>query len=73
VAFKRHFQKSGGFFKLIWGFYKDNEAFWRNFKKISIIFEDFFRKVEAFSRIARLIKYIFSGIEAFSAVSLWPL
>jgi hypothetical protein len=34
--------------------------------KISIIFEDFFRKIEAFSRIARLFKYIFSGIEAFS-------
>jgi hypothetical protein len=35
------------------------------FIKISIIFEDFFREIETFSRIARLCKYIFSGIEAF--------
>jgi hypothetical protein len=33
--------------------------------QISIILEDFFREIEAFSRIARLFKYIFSGIEAF--------
>jgi hypothetical protein len=36
------------------------------FVKTSIIFEHFFRQIEAFSRIARLLKYIFSGIEAFS-------
>jgi hypothetical protein len=30
--------------------------------KISIIFEDFFREFEAFSRILRLFKYNFSGI-----------
>jgi hypothetical protein len=41
--------------------------------KISIIFEDFFREIEAFSSIARRFKYIFSGIEAFSAMSLWSL
>jgi hypothetical protein len=35
------------------------------FINISIIFEDFLREIEAFSRIARLFKYIFSGIEAF--------
>jgi hypothetical protein len=47
---------------------------------ISTIFEDFFREIEAFSRILRLYKYIFSGIEAFlkwceafSAIYLWPL
>jgi hypothetical protein len=33
--------------------------------RISIIFEDFFREIEAFSRTARLFKYIFSGVEAF--------
>jgi hypothetical protein len=32
---------------------------------ISIIFEDFFREIEAFSRIKRLFKYIFNGIDAF--------
>jgi hypothetical protein len=32
----------------------------RAFIKISIIFEDFFREFEAFSRIARLFKYVFS-------------
>jgi hypothetical protein len=32
------------------------------FITISIIFEDFFREIEAFSM---LFKYIFSGIEAF--------
>jgi hypothetical protein len=36
------------------------------------IFLDFFREIETFSRTARLFKYIFSGIEAFSAMSLWP-
>jgi hypothetical protein len=35
------------------------------FIKISIIFEDFFREIQAFSRIATLFKYILSGIEAF--------
>jgi hypothetical protein len=35
------------------------------FITISIIFEDFFREIEAFSRIARLFKYIFNGIDAF--------
>jgi hypothetical protein len=30
--------------------------------KISIFFEDFIRKIEAFSRIARLFKYICVGI-----------
>jgi hypothetical protein len=35
------------------------------FTKISIIFEHFFRDIEAFSRMVRLLKYIFSGIEAF--------
>jgi hypothetical protein len=35
------------------------------FIKISIIFEEFFGDIEAFSRIARLFKYILSGIEAF--------
>jgi hypothetical protein len=35
------------------------------FIKTSIIFEDFFRKIGAFSRIARLFKYIFSGIDNF--------
>jgi hypothetical protein len=29
------------------------------------IFEDFFREVDAFLRIARHSKYIFSGIEVF--------
>jgi hypothetical protein len=42
------------------------------FIKISIIFEDFFREIEAFSRIARLFNYIFSGKEAISSMSLWP-
>jgi hypothetical protein len=37
----------------------------RTFRKISIIFEDFFREIEAFSRNTRLFKYIFSGIAAF--------
>jgi hypothetical protein len=32
---------------------------------ISIIFEDFFREFEAFSRIVKLLKYIFSGIDTF--------
>jgi hypothetical protein len=32
------------------------------FIKISIIFEDFFREIEAFSKITRLFKYNFSGI-----------
>jgi hypothetical protein len=45
---------------------------WVFFIKISFIFEDFFREIEAFSTIARLFKYIFSGIEAFFAMSLWP-
>jgi hypothetical protein len=40
------------------------------FIKISITTEDFFREIEAFSRIARLSKYIFSGIEAFSAINV---
>jgi hypothetical protein len=35
------------------------------FIKISIIFEELFREIEAFSRMARLLKYIFSGIEVF--------
>jgi hypothetical protein len=35
------------------------------FIKISIFIEEFFREIEAFSRIARLFKYILSGIEAF--------
>jgi hypothetical protein len=35
------------------------------FIKISIIFEDFLKETEAFTRMARLFKYIFSGIEAF--------
>jgi hypothetical protein len=35
------------------------------FIKISIIIEDFFREIEAFSRIARLFKYILSEIETF--------
>jgi hypothetical protein len=42
------------------------------FIKISIIFEAFFREIEAFSKIARFFKYIFSGIEAFSGMSMWP-
>jgi hypothetical protein len=33
--------------------------------KISIIFEDFFREIDAFSRIARIFKYIFKGIMTF--------
>jgi hypothetical protein len=33
--------------------------------KISIIFEDFFREIEAFSRIVRLFNYIFIGMKAF--------
>jgi hypothetical protein len=33
--------------------------------KITRLFEDFFREIEGFSRIARLFKYIFSAIEAF--------
>jgi hypothetical protein len=37
----------------------------RGFIKISMIFEDFFREIEAFLRIARLFKYIFSGKEVF--------
>jgi hypothetical protein len=32
------------------------------FIKISIIFEDFFREIEAFSMMTKLYKYIFSGI-----------
>jgi hypothetical protein len=32
--------------------------------KFSTIFENFYREIEAFSRIARHFKYIFSGIEA---------
>jgi hypothetical protein len=47
------------------------------FIKISIIFKDFFREIEAFSMIARPFKYIFSAIEAVlkrsEAMSLWPL
>jgi hypothetical protein len=35
------------------------------FIKISIIFEDFSREIEALSRIAKLFKYIFGGIEVF--------
>jgi hypothetical protein len=35
------------------------------FIKISILFKDFFRKIEAFSMISRLSKYIFTGIEPF--------
>jgi hypothetical protein len=35
------------------------------FIKISIIFEDLFREIDAFSRIARLFIYIFGGIEVF--------
>jgi hypothetical protein len=35
------------------------------FLKISIISEDFSREIEVVSRIARLFKYNFSGIEAF--------
>jgi hypothetical protein len=35
------------------------------FIKISILFEDFFREIQAFSRIIRLFKFIFTGIEAF--------
>jgi hypothetical protein len=34
-----------------------------DFIKISIIFEDFFREIDAFSWIARLFKYIFSEID----------
>jgi hypothetical protein len=45
----------------MWGCYKD-----LNF------FEYFYRENEAFSRISRLFKYIFNGIEAFFAMSLWP-
>jgi hypothetical protein len=40
------------------------------FFKISIFFEDFSRDIEAFSRIARLFKYILNGIEAFLKVML---
>jgi hypothetical protein len=35
------------------------------FLQNSIIFEDFFLKIQAFSTITRIFKYIFSGIEAF--------
>jgi hypothetical protein len=35
------------------------------FIKISIIFEDDSREIEAFLMIARLFEYLFSGIEAF--------
>jgi hypothetical protein len=38
--------------------------------ELSIIFEDFFREIEAFSRIVRLFKYVFSGIEAFCNFSV---
>jgi hypothetical protein len=34
----------------------------RAFKKISIIFQEFFREIEVLSRIARLLKYILRGI-----------
>jgi hypothetical protein len=37
----------------------------RDFYKDFNYFEDFSRKIEAFSRIVRFFKYIFSGIEAF--------
>jgi hypothetical protein len=53
-AFWRHFQRNGGFCLEMWGFYKDFN------------YQDFFREIEAFSRIAKLFKHIFSGIEAFS-------
>jgi hypothetical protein len=35
---------------------------------ITRLFEDISREMRAFSRIARLFKYIFSGIEAFLKV-----
>jgi hypothetical protein len=47
----------------MWGFYI----------KISIIIEDFSRENETFSWIAMLFKYIFSEIEAFSAMPLYSL
>jgi hypothetical protein len=42
------------------------------FIKISSIFEDFFREIEAFSRIVRLFEYIISGIVEKSDVRLFP-
>jgi hypothetical protein len=48
------------------------------FIKISTIFEDFYREIEAVSRIARLFKYIFSEKEPFFYINLllsrnfWP-
>jgi hypothetical protein len=33
--------------------------------KILIIFENFFREIEVLSRITKLFKYIFNGIDAF--------
>jgi hypothetical protein len=46
---------------------KMEASIWKygDFIKISFIFEDFFREIEAFSRITRHFKYIFSGIETF--------
>jgi hypothetical protein len=35
------------------------------FIKISILFEDIFREIEAFSKMARLLNKFFSGNEAF--------
>jgi hypothetical protein len=43
------------------GFYKHNEAFTRHFYRNG----GFCLEIEGFSRIAKLIKYIISGIEAF--------
>jgi hypothetical protein len=38
----------------------------RLFLKIRFFFEEIFREIESFSKIARLSKYILSKIEAFS-------
>jgi hypothetical protein len=39
--------------------FREIEAFGGPFLKIAIIFEDFFREIEAYLKIARLFKYIF--------------
>jgi hypothetical protein len=53
-AFKRHFQRSGGFFKLKWESYKDKKTFWRYFKRngeICLVMWGLYRDFNYFWRI----------------------
>jgi hypothetical protein len=85
---KRHFQRSEGFFLIIWKFCKHNKAFWKHFQisRFQLFLKTFSEKLRLFQGLRRLFKYIFSGIgtfltlfEAFSAMALnilikkiWP-